>query len=78
MTTTMRRKSISVAKKLEIVQKANETGKLEGTAEVYEVHPKQVRYCRAQLQQLIGRLSINRREKTVHSGNNVHHPELEN
>ena len=40
MTTTMGWKSIFVAKKIEILQKANETGNVNGTAEVYEVQPK--------------------------------------
>ena len=74
---TMGRKSISVAKKLEIIQKANETGNVKGTAEAYKVQPKQVRYWRGQIQQLIGKISINRRAKTIHSGNGAHHPELE-
>ena len=35
----MVRKSISVAKELEIVRKANETVNVKGTAEAYKVQP---------------------------------------
>ena len=77
MTATIERKSISVAKKLEILQKANETGNLKGTIEVYEVQPYQLCYWQAQVQQLIGKLFFNRRAKTLHSGYNAYHIELE-
>lgn len=42
-----------------IAQKSNGNWKIRGTAEVYGVQQKQVRYCRARLQQLIGKLAIN-------------------
>ena len=73
----MKQKSISVVKKLEIVQKANGTGNIKDPAEVYEVQPKTVRFWRAQMQQMIRKLYINRRAKTVPTGNNARHPELE-
>ena len=63
MTETMGPKSISDAKKFEIVQKANEIENLKDMDEVYEVQPQQVRHWRAQVQQIIGKLSINRKEK---------------
>ena len=43
MTAAMGRKSNYVAKKLEIVQKSNETGNVKGTAEVCEVQTWQAR-----------------------------------
>ena len=42
----------------------------------FEVQTKQVRYTRAQQQQLTGNLHTNRRAKTDHSGDNAPHPEL--
>ena len=52
------------------------TRNIKGTAEVYEVTKANV-LLGAQIQQLIRKLPINCRSKRVHSGKNVHHPEIE-
>ena len=51
ITETVGRNSISIVKKLDNVEKANETGNAKGPAEVYEVQPKKVRYWKAKVEE---------------------------
>ena len=73
----MARKYLSVAKKLEILKKAETSGNINATARAHNVQPNQIRNWRKNQLKLIAQKQINCKSRTVHSEESAHHPQLE-